>query len=436
MCRLSITSRSHHTYVSLVRRGVRSQAALGVTITYYGKIQFITTASFRFLQPPADSAMFANRSSTTILILPVVVIFCFVLECSAFQKLFSTTTTTTTTTNNKHKLYGLLRRREHNIISSQKDNNADNNNTNNNNHNHNNNNDNSEYHNNVINSSTNKSVLTRRNLVKSSLSLLTINACLPRESFASSDDDESRTTSITATATATAAAAAEPFTVILTVQIDGQNQNDDIKTYSEIEIEVRPDWAPLASNRFKELVQSGFYIDSRFFRVLPGYVAQFGISADPQLNKEWMFCGVDVDVDVDDKLQSNNNSNSNINSNSNNNNCHPPLIDEPRKEHNKRGTLSFASSGKNSRTTQVFINLGNNDGVPNFLDGQNFVPFARVVRGMDDTVKQLNSEYGRKEKMSGGLTGSVNQGKAAYYGAKYLDAVFPKLSIIKDAKII
>jgi peptidyl-prolyl cis-trans isomerase A (cyclophilin A) len=435
MCRLSITSRSHHTYVSLVRRGVRSQAALGVTITYYGKIQFITTASFRFLQPPADSAMFANRSSTTILILPVVVIFCFVLECSAFQKLFSTTTTTTTTTNNKHKLYGLLRRREHNIISSQKDNNADNNNTNNNNHNHNNNNDNSEYHNNVINSSTNKSVLTRRNLVKSSLSLLTINACLPRESFASSDDDESRTTSITATATA-AAAAAEPFTVILTVQIDGQNQNDDIKTYSEIEIEVRPDWAPLASNRFKELVQSGFYIDSRFFRVLPGYVAQFGISADPQLNKEWMFCGVDVDVDVDDKLQSNNNSNSNINSNSNNNNCHPPLIDEPRKEHNKRGTLSFASSGKNSRTTQVFINLGNNDGVPNFLDGQNFVPFARVVRGMDDTVKQLNSEYGRKEKMSGGLTGSVNQGKAAYYGAKYLDAVFPKLSIIKDAKII
>ena len=98
--------------------------------------------------------------------------------------------------------------------------------------------------------------------------------------------------------------------------------------------------------------------------------------------------------------------------------------------------MSFASSGKNSRTTQVFINLGNNDGVPNFLDGQNFVPFARVVRGMDDTVKQLNSEYGRKEKMSGGLTGSVNQGKAAYYGAKYLDAVFPKLSIIKDAKII
>jgi peptidyl-prolyl cis-trans isomerase A (cyclophilin A) len=310
----------------------------------------------------------------------------------------------------------MLIRREHNIISSQNDNNANSNNMNNN--------DNSEDHSNVINSNTNKSVLTRRNLVKSSLSLLTVNACFPRESFASSND-ESKTT-----IAAAAAATAEPFTVILTVQIDGQNQDDDIKTYSEIEIEVRPDWAPLASNRFKELVQSGFYIDSRFFRVLPGYVAQFGISADPQLNKEWMFCGVDVDVDVDvnDKVQSN--------INSNNSNCHPPLIDEPRKEHNKRGTLSFASSGKNSRTTQVFINLGNNDGVPNFLDGQNFVPFARVVRGLDDTVKQLNSEYGRKEKMSGGLTGSVNQGKAAYYGAKYLDAVFPKLSIIKDAKII
>ena len=346
-----------------------------------------------------------------------------VVECSGFNRVLSSKRRIATSTNNKYNPCGLLRRREHNLISVQKDNNANSNNINNN--------DNSENHSNVINSNTNESVLTRRNLVKSSLSLLTINACFPRESFASSND-ESRTP--TAAAAAAAATTVEPFTVILTVQIDGQNQDDDIKTYSEIEIEVRPDWAPLASNRFKELVQSGFYIDSRFFRVLPGYVAQFGISADPQLNKEWMFCGVDVDVnddvddDVDDKVQTN--------INSNNHNCHLPLIDEPRKEHNKRGTLSFASSGKNSRTAQVFINLGNNDGVPNFLDGQNFVPFARVVRGMDDTVKQLNSEYGRKEKMSGGLTGSVNQGKAAYYGAKYLDAVFPKLSIIKDAKII
>ena len=231
-------------------------------------------------------------------------------------------------------------------------------------------------------------VWTRRNIVSS---LLTI-TCLPHASFASESDETNGLVDPTA-----------PFTVMLTVQTDAKKDET-----LEIEIEVRPDWAPLASNRFKELVQSGFYNDARFFRVLPGYVAQFGIAADPKLNKEWMLCEK---------------------------NCRA-LPDEPRKENNKRGTLSFASSGKDSRQTQVFINLGNNDGFPNFLDGQDFVPFARVVRGMDDTVKKLNSEYGIVETVSAGLAGGVNQGKAAYYGAEYLDAAFPKLSIIRNAKII
>ncbi len=238
-------------------------------------------------------------------------------------------------------------------------------------------------------------VLMRRNVIGSVLAA-TASCMIPRSSFASSEDAMTTTTTSSSTSTA-------PFTVILSVQTDPKK--DD--TF-EIEIEVRPDWAPLASNRFRELVENGFYNDSRFFRVLPGYVAQFGIAADPKLNKEWMFCEK---------------------------NCRA-LQDEIRKENNKRGTLSFASSGKNSRQTQVFINLGNNDGPPNFLDAQNFVPFARVVRGMDDTVKQLKSEYGMLETVSGGLAGSVNQGKAAYYGAEYLDATFPKLSIIRNAKVI
>eukprot|EP00979_Chaetoceros_neogracilis_P004453 scaffold787_cov285-Chaetoceros_neogracile.AAC.17 len=195
----------------------------------------------------------------------------------------------------------------------------------------------------------------------------------------------------------------DPFRIILTVQTDVKSE-----VTSEIEIEVRPDWAPLAAKRFKELVEIGYYNESRFHRVLPGYVAQFGIAADPGLNKEWMFCET---------------------------NC-KALPDEARKQRNKRGTLSFASSGKNSRQTQIFINLGNNDGPPNFLDGQNFVPFARVVNGMDDAVKNLNSEYGILESVTGGLTGSVNQGKAAYYGSEYLDVVFPKLSVIKSAKVL
>jgi cyclophilin family peptidyl-prolyl cis-trans isomerase len=112
--------------------------------------------------------------------------------------------------------------------------------------------------------------------------------------------------------------------------------------------------------------------------------------------------------------------------------------DEPRKQPNKKGTLTFAasSSGKNSRQTQVFVNLNNNDGPPNCLDAQGFVPFARVTKGMDTVVvNEINSEYGLQESLSGGLAGSVNQGKAAYFGKEYLDALFPKLSVIQSVKI-
>jgi len=98
------------------------------------------------------------------------------------------------------------------------------------------------------------------------------------------------------------------------------------------------------------------------------------------------------------------------------------LPDEPRKVPNKKGTLSFASSGKNSRRTQVFINLIDNSGLPNFLDGQGFVQSARIVRGEDIIVKGLNDEY----------RGNVSQGKAAYYGKEYFEKVFPRLSVIRD----
>jgi len=200
-------------------------------------------------------------------------------------------------------------------------------------------------------------------------------------------------------------ASLKPFRVLFMVQIDSQKPND----LSEIEIEVRPDWAPLAAERFRNLVELGFYKDAPFFRVLPGYVAQFGISSDPKLNKQWVYC----DTTDEEAKRS----------------CQPNLLDEPRTQPNKKGTLSFASSGKNSRKTQIFINLANNDGPPNFLDAQNFVPFARIVRGMEsdnNIPKRLNAGYG----------GKVNQGKAAYYGGEYFEAVFPKLSIIRDAKII
>mmetsp|Transcript_28717 Transcript_28717/g.52416 ORF Transcript_28717/g.52416 Transcript_28717/m.52416 type:complete len:321 (+) Transcript_28717:146-1108(+) len=249
---------------------------------------------------------------------------------------------------------------------------------------------------------------TRRNALRTSLSLLTTttSSCfLPHEAFALDEDD--------APSSSASVVVAKPFTVLLAIQIIHSQTTPEITStslLSEIEIECRPDWAPLASNRFKELVQLGFYNDCPFFRVLPGYIAQFGISANPKLNRQWMYC---VEGDVEEVVED----------------CKPSLRDEPSRSNgnqsNTKGTLSFASSGRNSRRTQVFINAGDNSGSPNYLDAKNFVPFARVVRGMD-VVEQLNGEYG----------GKVSQGKGAYYGGEYFEKEFPRLSVIRDAKLM
>lgn len=187
-------------------------------------------------------------------------------------------------------------------------------------------------------------------------------------------------------------AAPAPFTASITLQGLG-----------DVEVEVRPDWAPLASARFRELIDASFFDDSRLFRVLPGYVAQFGIAGEPAVNKEWLL--------PKEKR----------------------LLDEPRTTTNARGTLSFASGGKNTRTTQIYVNLGDNGGLPNMLDAQGFVPFARVTRGMD-LVDKAYSGYGLVESLTGGLGGSVNQGKAIYYGNAYLDEAYPKLTRISSIK--
>lgn len=231
---------------------------------------------------------------------------------------------------------------------------------------------------------------SRRNILKSGITAAAAVVVLDQNAGAAFGEDGSKQ---------------EPFRVIFSIQTDRSNEKQD-----DVEIEVIPDWAPLASARFKELVETGFYDGSRFHRVLPFYVAQFGISAEKSKNKEWIFCE---------------------------RNC-KSIPDEPRLVNNKRGTLSFASSGKNSRQTQVFINLVDNDGVPNFLDAQGFVPFARIVDNEKNwaVVDNLNKEYGIQESFSGGMVGSVNQAKASFYGEEYLDALFPKLSVIKSAKIM
>ncbi len=159
-------------------------------------------------------------------------------------------------------------------------------------------------------------------------------------------------------------------------------------TKGDFVVHVTRSWAPLGADRFYNLVKHGFFTDAAFFRVVPGFIIQFGISANPAVARVWQ--------------------NANIK-------------DDPVKQSNKPGTLTFATAGPNTRTTQLFINFGDNK----FLDGQGFAPFGSVTSGME-VVQSLYSGYG--EKPDQGLIQS--QGKA------YLDKNFPNLDSIKSATIV
>jgi peptidyl-prolyl cis-trans isomerase A (cyclophilin A) len=159
-------------------------------------------------------------------------------------------------------------------------------------------------------------------------------------------------------------------------------------------IEVHRDWAPNGADRFYNLVKNGFYNDARFFRVLDGFMAQFGINGNPEVSAVWR--------------------DSNIK-------------DDAVKQSNTRGTVTFATAGPNTRTTQVFINFGDNAG----LDGQGFSPFGKVVSGMD-VVDSLYSGYGEGAPNGEG----PDQGRLQAYGNAYLQKSFPKLDYIKTATIV
>jgi peptidyl-prolyl cis-trans isomerase A (cyclophilin A) len=152
-------------------------------------------------------------------------------------------------------------------------------------------------------------------------------------------------------------------------------------------IEVHRDWAPIGAARFYELVQSGYYDGARFFRVVPNFVVQFGLAADPKVTKKW------------DKA----------------------IDDDPVKRTNALGTVAFATAGPNTRTTQVFINMRSNQ----TLDNQGFAPFGRVTDGMK-VVESLHSGYGERPDQDA----ITNQGNA------YLTKNFPNLDYIRSAKIL
>jgi len=158
-------------------------------------------------------------------------------------------------------------------------------------------------------------------------------------------------------------------------------------------IEVHRDWSPNGADRFYNLVKNGFYNDLRFFRVISGFMVQFGISGNPDLSAVWREARI-----PDDKV----------------------------KESNKRGYVSFATAGPGTRTTQVFINFGDNAG----LDGQGFSPFGQVVSGMD-VVDTLFDGYGEGAPRGEG----PDQGLLQAQGNAYLVTNFPKLDYIKKATI-
>ena len=121
-------------------------------------------------------------------------------------------------------------------------------------------------------------------------------------------------------------------------------------------VEVTRKWAPNGADRFYELVQKDFYKEARFFRVVPNFMVQWGINAEPDVQKKWR----------------------------------PATIkDDPVVASNQRGFITYATSGPNSRTTQLFINFKDNS----FLDSQGFSPFGRVTEGMS-VVDSINAEYG------------------------------------------
>jgi len=158
-------------------------------------------------------------------------------------------------------------------------------------------------------------------------------------------------------------------------------------------IEVHRDLAPNGADRFYNLVKNGFYNDARFFRVISGFMVQFGINGNPQLSKVWRDANIK---------------------------------DDPVKASNKRGNITFATAGPDTRTTQVFINFGNNAG----LDDQGFAPFGQVISGME-VVDSLYAEYGEGAPRGDG----PDQGLVQSQGNAYLKKDFPKLDYIKTATI-
>jgi peptidyl-prolyl cis-trans isomerase A (cyclophilin A) len=148
------------------------------------------------------------------------------------------------------------------------------------------------------------------------------------------------------------------------------------KGQGRVIVEVHRSWAPLGAQRFYDLIQAGYYNEAKFFRVLKGFMAQIGIHKDPKVTSKWR---------------------------------RSSFKDDPVSHGNKRGTISFATSGKDTRTTQIFINFADNS----FLDAQGFAPFGHVIEGME-YVDALYGGYGEGGRGDGTDGKGPSQAKCRY----------------------
>ncbi len=174
-------------------------------------------------------------------------------------------------------------------------------------------------------------------------------------------------------------------------QVSGSDQNPYLvrleTSQGVVLIEVHPEWAPRGAKRFRELVEAGYYDDCRFFRVLEGFMAQVGMQGDPAINGQW------------DKRS---------------------IRDDPVIQSNKRGYVTFATSGPDKRSTQFFINMADNSS----LDRKGFSPFAKVIQGQE-FVEALYNRYAEQPQ----------QDRITRRGNAYLKEEFPQLDYIVSATI-
>jgi peptidyl-prolyl cis-trans isomerase A (cyclophilin A) len=244
------------------------------------------------------------------------------------------------------------------------------------------------------------------NLTTSTLfAALALAACskTPTEPASNSSSEPAASTASPAAATAAPATSAALASTVHPDLLDpakGSAKAPDVfkakftTTKGSFVIEAHRDWSPNGADRFYNLVKMGFFDDTRFFRAIDGFMVQFGLSGDPAVNAKWQ-----------DKN----------------------IADDPVKQSNKRGYVTFAQKGTpNTRATQLFVNYGDNSR----LDAT-FEPFAKVSEGME-VVDSLYKGYGEGAPMGAG----PDQGRIQAQGNAYLDSKFPKLDGIRHAEIV